>query len=67
MAFSKRHYRAVSPPDDTPEQIRARLADNAVLAQAARERDAAYPMPWTTVEQAKAALDFFERRVRELR
>lgn len=43
MAFSRRHYRAVSPREDTPAEIAARLKANEVDAQVRAEVHARWP------------------------
>jgi hypothetical protein len=54
VSFSKRHYRLVSPPADTPEAIVARLARRAAWKRAEAEVKAAYPV--LTDENVDAAL-----------
>lgn len=64
MAFSRRHYRAVSPLSDTPAQIAERIRRNSMLDITRREMHALYPV--ITAENFVAANDFIERRLKEL-
>lgn len=64
MGFSRRHYRAVSAPGDTPEQIAFRLRRNDMLDITRREMQELYPV--ITPENFVAANDFLERRYKEL-
>ena len=64
MAYSRRHYRAVSPPADTAADVAARIRRNAILDQVRREREAAWPVIDAT--NVDAALAFQERRYAEL-
>lgn len=58
MGFSRRHYRLVSPPADTPRDIRDRLIRNeaARLAGVDRERE----FPKVTADNVDAVLDYQE-------
>lgn len=68
MPFSRRHYRDVSPPDDTPAQIAARLADNRVREQLLQETRAKIEAAGDRLlEQAEEILAWQEARLRELR
>lgn len=64
MAYSRRHYRAVSPREDTPADVAWRLADNKAREKASAERRERYPV--ITPENFEEATDFQERRRREL-
>lgn len=64
MSFSRRHYRAVSPPSDTPEQVRLRIIDKVARETARQERDALFPV--ITPENFNEACAWFEQRVKEL-
>lgn len=65
MAFSRAHYRRVSPPSDTPEQVRERIIDTVARETARQERDARFPI--ITAENVKDALAWFEARLAELK
>jgi hypothetical protein len=69
MAFSRRHYRAVSPREDTPADIAARFADNVVLAQVRVEASARIAAlgDSLTVENMAGILDWQRERLAELR
>lgn len=58
--FSQRHYRAVSPSSDTPEQVRERMARHAACERARRDREAKYPV--ITPENVDEALKFADDR-----
>jgi hypothetical protein len=66
MPFSRRHYRFVSPPEDTPADIAARIADNAVLAQV-RVEIAPKVAAATTVAEMAELLEWQSDRIAELR
>lgn len=62
--YSSAHYRRVCPPPDKPGEVEERIRYRAASEQAVREREAAYPA--MTVENAREAMEFQERRIREL-
>lgn len=62
--YSKRHYRLVSPPAETAEQIAERIRIRAACEQARKETAARYPL--LTVESAREAIAFQEHRIKEL-
>lgn len=66
MAFSRRHYRSVSPREDTAAEIAWRLADNEVRAQLRKEMDEQFTEV-CTVEEAKERLRWMDRRYAELK
>lgn len=66
MAFSRRHYRFVSPRDNTPAEIEANRQLDAVLAQV-RSELAAKRTGTETVEQFAELLDWQSERIYELR
>lgn len=61
-SYSRAHYRRVSPPADTLDQVVARLLDTQARDAARADRDAAYPT--VTIETFDAACDYSEERVR---
>jgi hypothetical protein len=58
--FSRRHYRAVSPPADTPRDIRDRLIRNEASRLAAAEREREFPR--VTADNVDVVLDYQEAR-----
>jgi hypothetical protein len=58
--FSRRHYRSVSPPADTPREICDRLirTEASRLAKVDRERD----FPRVTPDNVEAVLDYQDAR-----
>lgn len=62
--YSRRHYRAVSPKADTPEDIAARRRHLAVLAQVHKERTERYPR--ITPKNVGEVLDWQASRIKEL-
>ncbi len=62
--YSKRHYALVSPKPDTQEQIAERLRHRKACEQAGAETLARYPT--LTAENIREAMDFQERRIKEL-
>lgn len=61
MSFSARHYRAVSPPSDTAEDVRQRLIRRAAAERAVTEREERFPM--ITPFNFDAANRFQEERI----
>lgn len=59
--FSRRHYRAVSPPSDTPEQIRERAAFQLAREHAISERE--HKFPEITPANAVEVLRYQEERI----
>lgn len=64
MTFSRQHYRLVSPPEDTPQQIAERLRVRRVNAQAHADTIAKYPV--FTMDNIDEALAFQEQRIIDL-
>jgi hypothetical protein len=62
MAYSRRHYRLVSPPPDTHEDVARRLAARDAAARGVADREARYPV--LTPGNAREALDYQEQRIR---
>ena len=62
--YSRRHYRDVSPPADTPAEIAWRLRDNAAREQARAEQATRYPV--LDAANAQEAVAFFEARRLEI-
>lgn len=65
MAFSRRHYRAVSPPADTAADVALRKADSEARRLARFDVEATYPT--VTAENASEVLTFQEGRIRHHR
>lgn len=65
MSFSKKHYRFVSPPSDTPAELAWRKRDNECRAIARAEQVERFPVIDST-ETFDAAIAFFEARVKQL-
>lgn len=61
MTFSRRHYRLVSPPADTAEDIRQRLIRRAAAERAVADRLERFPV--LTPFNADAAIRFQDERV----
>jgi hypothetical protein len=62
--FSRRHYRQVSPPSDTPEQVAERIRLRAISEQAVREREELWPE--LTAENVAEALAWQTQRIHDL-
>lgn len=62
--YSKRHYRLVSPPDDTPAEIAERNRHQDALRRARDETAAKFPQ--ITAANVDEALAFQDARIREL-
>lgn len=61
MTFSQRHYRAVSPAADTPENIRQRLIRRCACERGLADRVERFPV--ITSENFEAANAFQEARI----
>jgi len=62
--YSRKHYRMVSPPADTKEEIAERLRHRSACEQAVKDREAKHPV--ITVENAVEVMDYQEMRIQEL-
>ena len=62
--FSRRHYRLVSPPPDTPEALAERLRRNAASEQVGREVQERWPT--ITAENVGEVLAWQTARLHEL-
>lgn len=60
MTFSRRHYRLVSPPADTPADVRDRLIRNAAAKLAGEDRHREFPK--VTGANVDAVLEYQEQR-----
>lgn len=64
MSFSRRHYRFVSPPADTPQQVAERFRVRRANEQAHAETRVRFPV--LTEQNIDEALTFQARRIDEL-